>query len=54
MDGFPAHPKIIGQALTFDDVLLVPDRAAFHPREVDVTTQLTARIRLNVPLLSGL
>lgn len=45
--------KIIGEALTFDDVLLVPARASVHPREVDVSTQLTRGIRINIPLLSA-
>lgn len=39
--------------LTFDDVLLVPGLAEFHPREVDVTTFLTRNIRLNIPLISA-
>ena len=39
--------------LTFDDVLIVPQLAEFHPREVDVTTQLTRNIRLNIPLISS-
>ena len=33
--------KIVAEALTFDDVLLVPRRATIHPREIDVSTQLT-------------
>lgn len=49
-----AYPaKIIGDAFTFDDVLLVPDRASIHPREIDVGTQLTREIRINIPLLSA-
>lgn len=40
-------------ALTFDDVLLVPARADVMPREVDVSTRLTANIRLNIPLASA-
>ncbi len=39
--------------LTFDDVLLVPQLAEIHPREVDVTTLLTRNIRLNIPLVSA-
>jgi len=35
--------KIVGEALTFDDVLLVPRRATIHPREIDVSTQLTRK-----------
>jgi IMP dehydrogenase len=40
-------------ALTFDDVLLVPRHSRVLPSQVDVTTRLTRRIRLNVPLLSA-
>jgi IMP dehydrogenase len=41
------------EALTFDDVLLVPARSDVHPREVDLSTMLTRRIRINVPLVSA-
>ncbi|HEY7792209.1 MAG TPA: IMP dehydrogenase [Vicinamibacterales bacterium] len=40
-------------ALTFDDVLLVPQHSTVVPNQVDVTTRLTRRVRLNVPLLSA-
>ncbi|MBI3262473.1 MAG: IMP dehydrogenase [Acidobacteria bacterium] len=40
-------------ALTFDDVLLVPQRSPVLPAQVDVATPLTRRIRLNVPLVSA-
>src|SRR4029079_15476858 len=40
-------------ALTFDDILLVPQHSTVLPYEVDVSTQLTRRIRLNVPLVSA-
>ncbi len=40
-------------ALTFDDILLVPQHSTVLPYQVDVSTQLTKRIRLNVPLLSA-
>ena len=39
--------------LSFDDVSLVPARSAVLPREVDVRTRLTRRIRLNIPILSA-
>ena len=39
--------------LTFDDLLLVPGRSEVVPREVDVSTQLTKRIRLNIPVVSA-
>lgn len=50
----PQHAsKVIGEALTFDDVLVVPRRASFHPREIDVGTQLTRKIRINLPLVAA-
>ncbi len=45
--------KITADGITFDDVLLLPARSDFIPRDTDVSTQLTRRIRLNVPLLSA-
>lgn len=45
--------KVIGEALTFDDVLLVPDHADFVPSEADVRTRLTRKLELNIPLLSS-
>lgn len=53
MDDSQACAKIVGPAYTFDDVLLIPARAALHPRDIDVSTQLTRTIRLNIPLLSA-
>ncbi|MGE3181448.1 MAG: IMP dehydrogenase [Phycisphaerae bacterium] len=47
------HPKIIAEAFTFDDVLMVPRRARMHPRDIDVSTQLTREIRINIPLISA-
>src|SRR5512137_2355526 len=41
------------EGLTFDDVLLVPAESSVLPRDVDVTTNLTATITLNMPLLSA-
>src|SRR5919109_2423154 len=43
----------ITTALTFDDVLLVPQHSTVLPGQVDVSTRLTRNIRLNVPLLSA-
>ncbi|HYQ88581.1 MAG TPA: IMP dehydrogenase [Candidatus Binatia bacterium] len=40
-------------ALTFDDVLLLPGYSEVHPRDVDITTQLTREITLNVPIVSA-
>ena len=45
--------RVTEQALTFDDVLLVPDFSDVLPREVDITTRLTKTITLNIPLLSS-
>ena len=45
--------RIIEEALTFDDVLLVPAYSEVLPREVDLSTQLTRSIRLNLPMLSA-
>jgi len=43
----------IPDALTFDDVLLLPARSEVLPSKVDVSTQLTRNIRLNIPLVSA-
>jgi len=43
----------IEEALTFDDVLLVPAKSEVLPREVDVTTYLTPEIKLNIPIVSA-
>lgn len=53
MSDFTPSAKVLGESLTFDDVLLVPRRAAIHPREIDVCTRLTADIAVNIPLLSA-
>ena len=45
--------RVAKEALTFDDVLLQPDYSDILPREVDLTTQLTRDIRLNIPLLAA-
>ncbi len=41
------------EALTFDDVLLVPKISSILPRDVDITTRLTPLIRLNIPIISA-
>jgi len=43
----------IREALTFDDVLLLPAKSAVLPKDVDVRTHLTKRITLNIPLVSA-
>ncbi|WP_081209421.1 IMP dehydrogenase [Salegentibacter sediminis] len=45
--------KILGEALTYDDVLLVPAFSEVLPREVDITTKFTKNIRINVPIVSA-
>lgn len=45
--------QIIGEGITFDDVLLVPSYSEVLPSQVDLTTQLTKKIRLNIPLMSA-
>jgi IMP dehydrogenase len=46
-------PEGIPFALTFDDVLLLPGPSAVLPSEVDLSTQLTRKIRLNIPIVSA-
>jgi IMP dehydrogenase len=45
--------KIIGDGVTFDDVLLLPAYSDVLPRDVDVRTKLTAEISLNIPIVSA-
>ncbi|MEY7999756.1 IMP dehydrogenase [Clostridium sp. Mt-5] len=45
--------KILKAAYTFDDVLLVPNKSEVLPREVSLATNLTKRIKLNIPLMSS-
>ena len=45
--------RILEEALTFDDVLLVPAHSSVLPREVDLSTQLTRTIRLGLPVISA-
>ncbi|APW61875.1 IMP dehydrogenase [Paludisphaera borealis] len=47
------HDRIAYQGITFDDILLEPGYSEYLPREVDVRTQLTAKIALNLPILSS-
>ncbi len=48
-----AKTKFYGEGLTFDDVLLVPAYSEILPREVNISTQLTRDIRLNIPMVSA-
>jgi len=45
--------KIIRTGITFDDVLLVPAKSSVQPQDADVSTQLTRKIRLNIPIVSA-
>ncbi len=45
--------KIIGEGITYDDVLLIPQYSEVLPREVDVSTRLTKTITLNIPIISA-
>ncbi len=45
--------QIIGEGITFDDVLLIPAYSEFTPNQVDLTTNLTKTIKLNIPLMSA-
>ncbi len=45
--------KIIGEGITFDDVLLVPGYSEVIPNQVDLSTQLTKKIKLNIPMMSA-
>jgi len=45
--------KIYKEGISFDDVLLVPAKSEVLPREVDVSTKFTNKIRLNIPLVSA-
>lgn len=45
--------KILGEGLTFDDVLLVPQKSDVLPHQVSLSTTLTKKIRINVPVLSA-
>src|SRR5436190_2566905 len=50
---FTATEAAVTTALTFDDVLLVPQHSTVLPTQVDVSTRLTRNIRLNVPIVSA-
>ncbi len=45
--------KFVGEALTYDDVLLVPAYSEVLPRDVDISSRLTRNIRVNVPIVSA-
>mgnify|MGYP005722800597 CR=1 FL=1 len=45
--------KYLTEALTFDDVLIVPAKSSIRPSEANISTKLTKNIKLNVPLISA-
>ena len=45
--------QIIGEGITFDDVLLVPAYSQVVPNDIDLTTRLTKKIKLNIPMMSA-
>ncbi len=45
--------QIIGEGITFDDVLLVPAYSQVVPNQIDVSTNLTKKLRLNIPMMSA-
>src|SRR3954469_11630657 len=47
------NQKIVYDAITFDDVLLIPARSEFVPSDADTHTRLTRSIELNIPLVSA-
>src|SRR6202795_1538226 len=47
------HSKILHDAITFDDVLLIPAYSDFVPADADTRTRLTRPIELNIPLISA-
>src|SRR5215212_8610048 len=47
------HPRIVHDGITFDDVLLLPDKSDFVPAEADTHSKLTRGIDINIPLVSA-
>jgi IMP dehydrogenase len=47
------NSKFLFEALTYDDVLLVPAYSEVLPRETNITSKLTRNIRLNIPVVSA-
>ena len=45
--------KIVKDGITFDDILLIPNYSNVLPKEVDLSTQLTKKIKLNIPIMSA-
>ncbi|MFS8637001.1 MAG: IMP dehydrogenase [Gemmatimonadota bacterium] len=53
MIDYERHPRFLGEGLTFDDVLMVPDYSDVHPRDTNVETKLTESIVLPIPIVSA-
>ena len=49
----PASARILKEALTFDDVLLVPGHSLVHPKDTDLRSRVTRGVELRIPLLSA-
>ncbi len=49
----PNHHRIVKEALTFDDVLLIPGHSRVHPKDTDVSSKVTRGIELKIPLLAA-
>ena len=47
------HARIAAEALTFDDVLLIPGHSLVHPKDTDVSSHVTREIQIRIPLLSA-
>ncbi len=47
------HEKFTGEGLTYDDVLLIPSFSEVLPKDVDISTQFSRNIRLNIPIVSA-
>lgn len=47
------NDKFAFEGLTFDDVLLIPQKSDVLPNEIDLTTKLTNNITLNIPMMSA-
>ena len=45
--------RILAEALTYDDVYLVPGHSAVLPRDVDTSTRFTRKLNLNIPIVSA-
>jgi IMP dehydrogenase len=53
VEGSRRQDAIVGEALTFDDVLLVPNHSTVHPKDTDVSSRLTRGIEMKIPLVSA-